>query len=138
VKVLAYAGQTKVLKKVGGISVDGSKIAANASKHAAVSYDYAQRMITELEKEVRALTAKAEKIDNKPLEDGLRVPDEIARRQERKDWFRPWPALIVMRAKSVMCSPTADFTASRQSERWKKEADPQSMRQWTGKDIIVP
>ena len=84
VKVLAYAGQTKVLKKVGGISVDGSKIAANASKHAAVSYDHATRMIAELEKEVRALTAKAEAADNKPLEDGLSVPEEIARRQERK------------------------------------------------------
>jgi transposase len=84
VKVLAYAGQTKVLKKVGGISVDGTKIAANASKHAAVSYDHATQMIAELEKEVRALTARAEEADNKPLEDGLSVPAEIARRQERK------------------------------------------------------
>ena len=84
VKVLAYAGQTKVLKKVGGISVDGTKIAANASKHAAVSYDHATRMIAELEKEVRALMAKAEEADNKPLEDGLSVPAEMARRQERK------------------------------------------------------
>jgi transposase len=84
VKVLAYAGQMKVLKKVGGISVDGSKITANASKHAAVSYDYATRMIEELEKEVRALTAKAEEADSKPLEDGLRVPAELARREERK------------------------------------------------------
>lgn len=84
VKVLAYAGQTKVLKKVGGISVDGTKIAANASKHAAVSYDHATRMIEQLEREVRALTAKAEEADNKPLEDGLSVPEEIARRQARK------------------------------------------------------
>lgn len=84
VKVLAYAGQMKVLKKVGGVSVDGSKITANASKHAAVSYDYATRMIAELEKEVQALTAKAEEADNKPLEDGLSVPEEISRRQQRK------------------------------------------------------
>lgn len=84
VKVLAYAGQMKVLKKVGGVSVDGSKITANASKHAAVSYDYATRMIAEMEKEVRALTAKAEEADNKPLEDGLSVPEEISRRQQRK------------------------------------------------------
>jgi transposase len=84
VKVLAYAGQTKVLKKVGGISVDGTKIAANASKHAAVSYDHATRMIEQLELEVQALMAKAEEADNKPLEDGLNVPEEIARRQERK------------------------------------------------------
>jgi transposase len=84
VKVLAYAGQTKVLKKVGGISVDGSKIAANASKHAAVSYDHATRMIEQLEKEVQALMAKAEEADNQPLEDGLSVPEEMARRQTRQ------------------------------------------------------
>jgi len=84
VKVLAYAAQTKVLKKVGGISVDGTKIAANASKHAAVSYDHATRMIEQLEMEVQALMAKAEEADNKPLEDGLSVPEEIARRQARK------------------------------------------------------
>jgi len=84
VKVLAYAGQTKVLKKVGGISVDGTKIAANASKHAAVSYDHTTRMIENLEKDVQALMAKAEEADNKPLEDGLSVPEEIARRQARK------------------------------------------------------
>ena len=84
VKVLAYAGQTQVLKKVGGISVDGSKIAANASKHAAVSYDHATRLIAELEQEVRALTAKAEAADTKPLDDGLSVPAELARRQARQ------------------------------------------------------
>jgi len=84
VKVLAYAGQMKVLKKVGGISVDGTKMMANASRHAAVSYDHATQLIAQLEAEVRALTAKAEEADNRPLEDGLSVPEEIARRQERK------------------------------------------------------
>jgi len=84
VKVLAYAGQMNVLKKVGGISVDGSKIAANASAHAAVSYDHATRMIEVLEKEVQALMAKADQADNTPLEEGLNVPDEISRRQDRK------------------------------------------------------
>jgi hypothetical protein len=78
VKVLALAGQMKVLKKVGGISVDGSKIAANASKYAAVDYDQATQMI-----DVLALMLKAENADNVPLDDGLTVPDEIARRQDR-------------------------------------------------------
>ena len=83
VKVLALAGQMKVLKKVGGISVDGSKIAANASKYAAVDYDQATQMIDVLGKEVQALMLKAENADNVPLDDGLTVPDEIARRQDR-------------------------------------------------------
>jgi hypothetical protein len=82
--VLAYAAEMKVFKKVGGISVDGSKIAANASRHAAVSYDHATRMIERLQQEVMALSAKAEAADNTPLEEGLSVPEEIARRQDRK------------------------------------------------------
>jgi hypothetical protein len=40
------------LKKVGNISVDGTKIHANASKHSAVSYKRAAEMIAEAEKEV--------------------------------------------------------------------------------------
>jgi len=38
VKVLAYAQTLGVLKKRGGVSVDGTKMGANASKHSAVSY----------------------------------------------------------------------------------------------------
>ena len=53
VNVLAYAGQPQVLKKVGGISIDGTKIAANASKHAAVSYDHAMRASAPVEERMR-------------------------------------------------------------------------------------
>ncbi|GHV81338.1 hypothetical protein AGMMS49944_31290 [Spirochaetia bacterium] len=83
VKVLAIAGEMGHLKKVGGISIDGTKIKANASKHKAVSYKHAKKMIGVLEEEVRQLVAKAEEADNKPLEDGLTIPEEIKRRQER-------------------------------------------------------
>ena len=45
VKVLMIAGELGYLKKVGGVSVDGTKIKANASKHSAVSYQRAGLMI---------------------------------------------------------------------------------------------
>ena len=48
VKVLALASELGCLKKVGGISVDGTKIKANASKHSAVSYKKAGQMIHRL------------------------------------------------------------------------------------------
>lgn len=57
------------LKKVGGVSVDGTKIKANASKNSAVSYKRAGSMIEQLELEIENLTRKAEEIDNAPLED---------------------------------------------------------------------
>jgi hypothetical protein len=49
-----------------------------------VSYERAGEMITQLELEVQQLLAKAEEADATPLQDGLRIPDEITRRQERK------------------------------------------------------
>ena len=84
VKVLALAAEMKVLKKVGNISVDGSKVQANASKHSAVSYQRAGEMIVQLELEIQQLLDKAEQADSTPLEDGLSVPAEIARREDRK------------------------------------------------------
>lgn len=124
VKVLAYAGQMKVLKKVGGIRVDGSKLAANASKHAAVSYEYAQRMIEELEKEVRALTAKAEEADNQPLEDGLSLPEEIARREERKAKLKEAKRVIEAR----FAQKQSEVEAQTPSGRRRKKTT------WTGKE----
>ena len=41
-------------------------------------------MIDQLELEIEELTRKAEQADSAPLNDGLTVPDEIARRKDRK------------------------------------------------------
>ncbi len=83
VEVLLMAKESTGLKKVGTVSVDGTKIKANASKHSAVSYKHAGEQIELLRKEVEQLTAKAEQIDRVPLDDGLSIPDEIVRREDR-------------------------------------------------------
>jgi transposase len=85
VKVLQLAQQLKVLK-FGQITVaaDGTKVLASASKHSAVSYERAGEMILQLEGEVQQLLAKAEQADATPLQDGLTIPEEISRRQERR------------------------------------------------------
>lgn len=84
-QVIEMAARCGVLQ-VGGITVaiDGSKVLANASKHAAVSYGYAGARMQELDLEIAQLVAKAEAVDAIPLEDGLSIPEEIERRQERK------------------------------------------------------
>jgi len=51
-KALAVAGQSGLIRKVGGVSVDGTKIKANASKHSAVSYERAGKLIEQLRLEV--------------------------------------------------------------------------------------
>ena len=82
-KVLLLARQMKKLKKVGGISVDGTKIHANASKHKAVSYKRAGEIIEEIRSEVAELVKMAEEADGKGLEEGLTIPEEIKRREDR-------------------------------------------------------
>ena len=83
-KVLILARQMKKLKKVGGISVDGTKIKANASKHKAVSYKRAGEIIHEMQREVVQLIKMAEEEDGKGLDVGLKIPEEIKRRKERQ------------------------------------------------------
>ena len=85
IKVLQLAQELK-LAQFGqiAVSIDGTKIAANASKHSAVSYQRAGQMIEQLEQEVQQLLAKAEPAGATPLQDGLTIPAEIVRRQERK------------------------------------------------------
>lgn len=84
-QVIEMAARCGVLK-VGGITVaiDGSKVLASASKHAAVSYERAGEQMQQLDLEIAQLVQKAEQADATPLADGLSIPAEITRRQERR------------------------------------------------------
>jgi len=52
------------LNKLGMVSVDGTKLQANASKHAAVSYARAGEMMVQLELEVQELIGRAQQAEN--------------------------------------------------------------------------
>ena len=80
-QLLLFAQTTGLMKKIGTISVDGTKIHANASKHKAVSYKYAKEQIEKYEKEVDEILKEAEKIDN--TENDVNLPEEIAVREKR-------------------------------------------------------
>lgn len=101
VRVLELAQALKFLQ-VGQITVavDGTKVLANASKHAAVSYEHAGKTIEQLDLEVKELMAKAEQADSAPLEEGLNIPDEIVRRQQRKAKLAAARAEIEARARA--------------------------------------
>lgn len=83
-EVLLYACELNILKRMGGISVDGTKILANASKHSAVSYKRAGEKIAQLELEIKELMQKAENADSTPLADDFSLPQEIKSRENRK------------------------------------------------------
>lgn len=54
VQVLMLAREMKCLK-LGTIALDGTKIAANASKHSALSWEHANRIEAQLRQEVQLL-----------------------------------------------------------------------------------
>ena len=112
VRVLELAQALKFLQ-VGQITVavDGTKVLANASKHAAVSYEHAGKTIQQLDLEVKDLLAKAEQADSTPLEEGLTIPQEVQRRQERKAKLAAARAEIEARAKARAAAEMAEYQA---------------------------
>ena len=67
--------------RLGDVSLDGTKIHANASKHKALSWAYANRLEEQLRAEVDALLKKAEEADDVEPVAGMKVGEEVALRQ---------------------------------------------------------
>ena len=97
VQILSIAQEMGVLK-VGKISLDGTKVKANASKHKALSYAHANKLQKQLEDEVQTLLKKAQSADNKEDCDGMNIPDEIARRKDRLEVIKAAKLKIEQRA----------------------------------------
>ena len=99
-QVLELAANADVLK-VGNITVaiDGTKILANASKHSAMSHGHLKKQMELAEKEIAQLLAKAEDADSTPLEDGLSIPSEIKRREDRLAKIKKAKTVMEERAK---------------------------------------
>jgi transposase len=82
VQVLQIAKETGCLK-LGKVSLDGTKIKANASKHRALSWKYAQELEQHLQAEVEELLRLAEQADGSELPEGFDIPKELKHREER-------------------------------------------------------
>ena len=79
------------LVKLGTVSVDGTHIKANASKHKSVRYDRAGQLEKLLRKDIEALLARAENADRQETGDEQKLPQEIARREallQKMRWAR--------------------------------------------------
>jgi len=98
VQILSVAQEMGVLK-VGKVSLDGTKVKANASKHKALSYSHATKLQKQLEDEVQKLLEKAKTADNKEDCDGMNIPNEIARRKDRLEVIKAAKEKIEQRAK---------------------------------------
>src|SRR3984893_14596497 len=77
------------LVKLGTVSVDGTKIKANASRHKAMSYERMQQGEPELKAQLALLLVRAKAADEAERnEPELDVPAEVGRRQERLEVIR--------------------------------------------------
>ena len=105
------------LLKLGTIALDGTKIHANASRHSALSHGHARKtgwpraIEAQLEAEVKQLLARAEAADQEPLPEGLRIPEELLRREERLALIRQAKAQIEAGAAERDAREKADFDA---------------------------
>ena len=98
VQVLLLAREMGVLK-MGTVALDGTKVHANANRHSALSYEHAGKIEAQLQAEVAELMARAEAADQADLPDGMSIPDELARREQRLAEIARARATIEARAK---------------------------------------
>ena len=82
VKILMLAREMGLLK-LGKVSLDGTKVKANASKHHALSWDHANKLEEQLRTEVDELIRLAEQADSEEIPEGMDVPEELRLRQDR-------------------------------------------------------
>jgi transposase len=118
VQVLLLAQAAGYLQ-LGNISMDGSKVHANASKSKAVSYKRLLELETHLRAEVDQLFRLAEQADRHELPEGMNVADEIALRQERLARLAEAKQVLQARARERQAVEQAEYEA-KQREREAK------------------
>jgi len=124
VQVLQIARESQ-LSRFGKIALDGTKVYANASRHSALSYGHAERLEAQLETEVQELLALAEQADTGAVPEGMSLPEELARRQERR--------AVIAEAKARIAARAAERHAREQAEYEAKVAARQAKAQASGK-----
>ncbi|MCB9664226.1 MAG: IS1182 family transposase [Alphaproteobacteria bacterium] len=113
VQLCARAG----LVKLGHVSLDGTKIKANASKHQAMSYDRMKKEEQRLKEEIAALLARAESADAEEDaqfgsdSDGTDIPVELRHRESRLARIREAKAALEAEARAARASELRDQAA---------------------------
>jgi len=128
-QILLMAHEMGVLK-LGKVSLDGTKIKANASKHRALSWKHACKIEAQLKAEVEELLRQAEEADRNDIPDGMDIPDELARRKER--------LAAIAKAKKEIERRAAERYEKEQADYEKKLAERKAKEQKSGKKTSGP
>jgi transposase len=120
VQVLLLA-QTMGVLKLGNISIDGTKLHADASKSKAVSYKRLLELETHLRAEVQALFALAAHADQASVPDGMVVASEIALRETRLARLAEAKAVLQARAQERQAIEQAEYEAKVHERKAKEQ-----------------
>jgi len=110
VQILLLAHVAGVLT-LGNISLDGSKIHADASKSKAVSYKRLGELEEQLRQEVEELLALSEQADQVELPEGMVIKDEITFRKNRLADLAMAKAVLETRAQERYEAERAEYEA---------------------------
>ncbi|HKT54180.1 MAG TPA: IS1182 family transposase [Caulobacteraceae bacterium] len=110
VQALLLARESGLLK-LGTVALDGTKIHANASRHNALSYEHAGKIEAQLKGEVAELLALAAAADQAEVPDGMSIPQELARREDRVARLAEAKAKIAARATARRAREQAEYEA---------------------------
>lgn len=122
VQVLQIARENQV-SRFGTVSLDGTKIHANASRHSALSYAHAEKIEAQLKAEVQEMLKLAEAADQSDLPDGVSLPDEIKRREDRLAAIAEAKTKIEARAKERLEREQAEYQAKLDKREAKEKAN---------------
>jgi len=120
VMLLQIAHEMKIFK-LGDIYIDGTKIKANASKHKALSWDYACKLEEQLKAEVALLLERAE-TENVKGNREIDIPAEIQRRETRLEKIAEVKEEIEKRAQERYEQEQAEYEAKMAEREAKEEA----------------
>jgi transposase/IS5 family transposase len=118
-------GQAMGLVKLGTVSLDGTKIKANASKHKALSWAHANRLEEQLKGEAAELMRLAEQADNHALPEQMDIPLELERREQRLE--------VIAAAKAEIAARAQERFEREQGEYEEKQAKREAHEKKTGK-----
>lgn len=121
VQVLVVAHELGYLQ-LGNISLDGSKLRADASKHHAVSYGRLLELEQSLRAEVEELLALGAQADQASLPEGLDVAHEVTLRQARLTNLAEAKAVLEARAQERAAAEQAEHEAKLQARAAKAQA----------------
>jgi transposase len=118
------------LVKLGHVAFDGSKVAANASKHKAMSYKRMQEEERRLEAEVKALLARADEADRREdAQYGVGqspedLPEELQRRESRLSRIREAKAALEKEAAEARTEELLDQARAQREKASDERVEP--------------